>query len=64
MIKLVIAPLPMVYIFHNLFILQEYVQMLVLLNAELLKQGNRYHKIRKAFANTDTQSHLLNTILV
>ena len=45
MIKLVIAPLPMVFTFHNLFVLQEYVQMIVLLNAELLKQGYQNHKI-------------------
>ena len=36
------------------------------LTAKLLKQGYRYHKIRGAFLNstTDTQSKLLNTILV
>ena len=50
------APLPMVYIFLNLFVLLECVLMLMtsttetFLTAKLLKQGYRYHKIRKAFS--------------
>ena len=45
-----------VYI-HNLFVLQEYVLMLIyvdnrndFLTSKLLKQGYRYHKLRKAFS--------------
>ena len=51
------APLPMVYIFLSLFVLQECVLMLIIsttetffLTAKLLKQGYRYHKIRKTFS--------------
>ena len=49
----------MMHIFHSLFILREYVLMLVtsakkkkkqFLSAKLLKQGYPYHKIRKAFS--------------
>ena len=49
-------PLPMVYIFLNLFVLLECVLMLTtsttetFLTAKLLKQGYRYHKIRKVFS--------------
>ena len=48
--------LPMVYIFLILFVLQESVLMLmtstteIILTAKLLKQGYRYHIIRKAFS--------------
>ena len=52
-----LALLPMVYIFLILFVLLECVLLLfyfnkrnLFLTAELLKQGYRYHKIRKAFA--------------
>ena len=38
----------MVYIFLGLFVLQERVLMFLFLIAKLLKQGYRYHKIRKA----------------
>ena len=49
-------PLHMVYIFLSLFVLQECVLILVtstiriILTAKLLKQGYKYHKIRKAFS--------------
>ena len=51
-----LALLPMVYIFLSLFVLLECVLMLMtsttnlFLTAKLLKQGYRYHKIRKAFS--------------
>ena len=62
--EMFLAPLPMVYIFLSLFVLLECVLMLMtstaetFLTAKLFKQGYRYHKIRKAFLNstTDTQS--------
>ena len=47
---------PMVYIFFSVFALQECFLMLMpsqqklILTAKLLKQGYRYHKIRKAFS--------------
>ena len=47
---------PMVFIFLNLFDLHECLVMLMtntrskVLTAKLLRQGYRYHKIRKAFA--------------
>ena len=53
--EMFLALLPMVYIFLSLFVLLEYVLMLMTsttetyLTAKLLKQGYRYHKIRKAF---------------
>ena len=47
----------MVYIFLNLFALQEHLHVLMtsiinnrFLSAKLLKQGYRYHKLRKAFS--------------
>ena len=55
--EMFLAPLPIVYIFLSLFVLQEYVLMLMtsstesnFLTAKLLKQGYRYHKFRKAFS--------------
>ena len=55
--EMFLAPLPMAYIFLSLFVLQECVLMLMasttknlFLTAKLLKQGYRYHKIRKAFS--------------
>ena len=55
--EMFLAPLPIVYIFLSLFVLQEYVLMLTTSSTEtnfltdkLLKQGYRYHKIRKAFS--------------
>ena len=51
-----LAPLPMVYIFRNLFVyesvfLYDYFNTRnVFLTAKLLKQGYRYHRIRKAFS--------------
>ena len=44
------APLPMVHIFLSSSVLLECDLMLILLTAKLLKQGYRYHKIRKAFS--------------
>ena len=38
----------MVYIFRNLFVLQEYVLMLMI--SKLLKQGYQYHKLHKEFS--------------
>ena len=52
---------PIVYTFRNLFVLQEYVLMLItstrnnFLNSKLLKQGYRYHKLRKAFSKFYTR---------
>ena len=49
-------PLHMLYIFLSLFVLLEYVLMLMtsttetFLTAKLLKQGYIYHKIRKTFS--------------
>ena len=55
--EMFLAHLPMVYIFLNLFILQEYILMLMtsttetyFLTAKLMEQGYRYHKIRKEFS--------------
>ena len=52
--KMFLAPFPMVYTFRNLFVLQEYVLMLMpsttethFLTSKLIKQGYRYHKLRK-----------------
>ena len=52
-----LAPLPMVYIFLSLFVYarvcsndDEYNNINLFLTAKLLKQGYRYHKIRKAFS--------------
>ena len=54
--EMFLAPLPMVYTFHKLFVLQEYVLIFDDLNninrylaSKLLKQGYRYHKLCKAF---------------
>ena len=52
-------PHPMVYIFRSLFVLRAYV-LNEFLTAKLLKQGNRYHKIRKALLNSTTHTHTLN----
>ena len=45
---------PMVFIFLNLFDLLEFLVMLMtrnkVLTAKLLRQGYRYHKLRKAFS--------------
>ena len=55
--EMFLALLPMVYIFLSLFVLLECVLILMtsttghlFLTAKLLKQGYRYHKIRKAFS--------------
>ena len=54
--EMFLAPLPMVYIFLCLFVVQEcsYVDDFnnrnLFLTAKLSKQGYRYHKIRKAFS--------------
>ena len=55
--EMVLAPLPMVYIFLSLFVLLEFVLMLVtsttknlFLTAKLLKQGYIYYIIRKVFS--------------
>ena len=52
-----LAPLPLAYIFLSLFVLQKCALMLMtsttetnIKTAKLLKQGYRYHKIRKAFS--------------
>ena len=52
-----LTPFPMVYTFRNLFVSREYDQILMTSNnrilfliSKLLKQGYRYHKIRKAFS--------------
>ena len=47
--EMFLALLPMAYIFLSLFVLQECVLNLFL-TAKLLKQGYRYHKMRKAFS--------------
>ena len=60
-----LALLPMVYIFLSLFVfarvcsnVDDFNNRNLFLTAKLLKQGYSYHKIRKAFLNstTDTQS--------
>ena len=66
LIEMILAPVSMVYAFRNLFVLQEYVLMLMtsttethFLTSKLLKQGYQHHKLRKAFFLnfiTDTQS--------
>ena len=50
--EMFLAFLPMVYIFLNLFVLLECALMLMTSTTEtkLLKQGYRYHKIRKTFS--------------
>ena len=55
--EMFLARLPMVYIFLSLFVLLECALMLMtsttetyFLTAKLLKQGYRYHQIRKAFS--------------
>ena len=47
-----LAPIPMEYTFRNLFILQEYDfnNRNKFMTSYLLKQGYRYHKLRKAFS--------------
>ena len=57
LMEMFLAPLPMVYLFRNLFVLQKCVLMLMALTIEthfliskLLKQGYRYHKLHKAFS--------------
>ena len=61
MMDMFLAPFPIVYIFRSYLVLQEYVVMLItsltlgiFLTARLLKQGNRYHKVRKLFLNSTT----------
>ena len=50
--EIFLAFLPLVYIFLSLFVLQEYVLMLIISTTEtkLSKQGYRYHKIPKALS--------------
>ena len=49
--EMFLALLPMVYIFLSLFVLLECALMLMTsTTAKLLKQGYRYHQIRKAFS--------------
>ena len=48
--EMFLAPLPMVYTFRNLFVLREYV--LMLMTSKLLKQGYRYHKLCKALSKS------------
>ena len=52
LMEMVLPPLPMVYIFHNLFVLRvdDFNNRKIFLTAKLLNQGYRYHKIRKAFS--------------
>ena len=67
LMEMFLAPLPMVYIFLSLFILQECVLMLMtsttecILIAMLLKQGYRYRKIRTAFS---TFYHIHSELIV
>ena len=50
LMEMFLAPVPMVYAFHNLFVLQEYVLMLMISTTEtnfgfkVSKQGYIYHK--------------------
>ena len=51
-----LSPLSIVYTFHKIFVLREYVLMLTIATTEtnfftskLLKQGYRYNKLHKAF---------------
>ena len=54
LIEIFLAPLPMVYIFLSLFVLlecsnvQDFNNRNLFLTAKLLKQGYRYHEIRKS----------------
>ena len=57
--EMFLAPLPMAHLFLSLFVLQECVLMFadfnnrnLFLTAKLLKQGYRYHKIRKALSKS------------
>ena len=52
-----LAPLPMVYTFHNLFVcvgvcsnVGDFNNRNTFLTSKLLKQGYQYHKLRKAFS--------------
>ena len=54
--EMFLTPLLMLYIFHSLFVLQEYVQIVVASTIEthfwlalLLKKGYQYQKLCKAF---------------
>ena len=54
--EMFLVPLPMMYIYLRLFVLLEcsnvddFNKRNLFLTAKLLKQGYRYHKIRKAFS--------------
>ena len=56
--EMFLSHLTIVYIFHNLFVLWEYVLILIIefnnrnqvLTVKLLKQGYQYHKLHKAFS--------------
>ena len=50
--EMFLAPLCMVYIFGNLFVfnVDDFNNRNLFLTAKLLKQGYRYHQIRKAFS--------------
>ena len=52
LMEMVLPPLPMVYIFRNLFVLRvdDFNNRKIFLTAKLLNQDYRYHKIRKAFS--------------
>ena len=69
--EMFLAPLPMMYAFRNLLVLQQYVLMLMTSKIEQIfnfyvtkNQGYRDHKQIKFFRNfiTDIQSRLLDTI--
>ena len=70
-----LAPLPMVYIFHSFYVSREFVLMLMTsktetnLTVKILKQDYRHHKIRKTFSKfyhrySESWSLLLNAVLV
>ena len=58
MMEMFLAPLPLVYIFSQLIhfatvssnVDEDFNNLILFLTANLLKQGYRYHKIRKAFS--------------
>ena len=53
LMEMFLALLPMVYIFHCLFVLRgsDFNNRNQFLTAKLLKQAYRYHRIRKTFSN-------------
>ena len=66
LMEMFLAPLPMVYLFRSLFVLREFVLMLMTTTTEtffkLLEQGYRYHKLRKSKEAKDQESRQLRKL--